>query len=102
MICFYTKTKTKMSQYHIVLCDNISTEIFTCCERVLRDILVYFILDKYEEYEEEVLDPCVLHAYDNYEIKDLITRAEQNNTRNTEKTYIGAVICGGDKLYSNM
>ena len=88
--------------YHLIMADAEIPEYFTCEERELRDILVYFILDKYEEYDKSVLDECVLRAYDNIDIKTMIQRATAKKDIQYDKTYIVAVICGGETVYSHV
>ena len=93
-----------MTLYHVVVCNDINTEIFTCEERELRDILVYFILDKYDEYDEinPVLDQRILRAYDDLPIKQVIERASSAPISRSTKTYIGAIIEGGSMVFSNI
>jgi len=90
--------------YHVILAEPESPEYFTCDERELRDILVYFILDKYEDYDKNVLDECVLRVYDDVDIKTMIERASKRGSKDVsyDKTYIVAVINGGETIYSHV
>ena len=91
-----------MTEYHVIICNdydyNYRTEIVTYKERELRNILVYFILDKYDDYENNKppLDERILHVYDDLPIKEVIERAKSVSDKN--KTYIGAIIEGGSMI----